>query len=175
VSDKKRLPVLKATPEEESGDEPRPPWHWVGFGACVIFAAWLPLTMLANAIVARIEASRVDTSGSQEQFYAALAAMPSGERIKLEVTIALVYAAALAIGAFFGGFVVGRWGGESAGVREAAIAGVATTIVACVLAWATAGVSVGPLLTLVVAVPMAAWGGHRGLKRRIKMMTPNVS
>jgi MFS family permease len=174
VSDRKRLPVLKATPEEESGDEPRPPWHWVGFGACAIFAAWLPLTMLANAIVTRIEASRIDTNGSQEDFYAALAAIPSGERIKLEVMIALVYALALAVGAVFGGYVVGRWGGENAGVREAAIAGVATTIVVCALAWASMGFSLGPLLTFVVAVPMAAWGGRAGLKGRIKMMTPNV-
>jgi MFS family permease len=174
VSGKRRLPVLKAAPDDETGDEPRPAWHWVGFGTCAIFAAWLPLTMLANAVVARILAARIDTSGSFEDSQAALAALPSGERTKLTICVWLVYATALAIGAFFGGLLIGRWGSDKVGVREAAIAGVATTIVVFVLSWAQVGFSLATLASAVIAAPMAAWGGRVGLQRRILMMTPNV-
>jgi hypothetical protein len=139
---KRRLPVLQAPPDGD-GDEPtRPPWQWVVFGTLGIYTVWLPL----QAIVAAI-AGRPDFVG----------AAASG--------------AALAASALAGGFVVGRWGTGRVGVREAALAGLVSTVVAVALSAASFAMAPAWLLLTAVAlaaiaVPMAALGAKLGVRRR---------
>ena len=85
---KKRLPVLKQTPEEEQGEGPRPAWHWVGFGACASIGAALPLSYVTTAIATRVLPTAESTPG------------PIGLALSLPPFI---------IGGFVGGFLVGRW------------------------------------------------------------------
>jgi hypothetical protein len=141
---KRRLPVLKV-PSGDGEDEAtaRPPWQWVGFGALAIFVVWLPLAFFAAWI-----ASRINASGGSP------------------VVAVIVLAAGLALAALAGGFLVGRWGAAGVGVREAALAGLASAIIASALAFGAPGALWGALSTVVVAVPSAALGGKLGLRRR---------
>lgn len=143
MEQKRRLPVLK-TPGEESADEPpRPPWQWVGFGAVAIFVVWTPLAYLAG-----LAGRRMAGLGSSVLVSAGLFALSS------------------VLAALAGGYLVGRWGAAGVRVREAALAGLAASLVACVLAWIQAGLSLGPLVTVLLLVPAAALGGRVGLKAR---------
>jgi hypothetical protein len=85
--------------------------------------------------------------------------------------IASASGAALAASSLAGGFMVGRWGADRVGVREAALAGLAATVVAIALTRISFPIAPGPLLltSLVItaiAVPMAALGGKLGVYRR---------
>lgn len=143
MDSKRRLPVLK-TPGEEGADEPpRPPWQWVGFGAVAIFVVWTPLAYLAG-----------------------LAGRRFGGGDGSVLVSAGFFALSSVLAALAGGFLVGRWGATGAGVREAALAGLAAALVASVLAWMQAGLSLGPLVTVLLLVPAAALGGRLGLKGR---------
>jgi hypothetical protein len=145
VDAKRRLPMLK-TPGEGDDDAPdRPPWQWVGFGTLAFFVVWLPLAFL-SALVAT--------------------AVGGLERSPVLAVTALV--SALAVGAVAGGFLVGRWGAPGVGIREAALAGLATSLVATGLSLGAPGGVVGGLATIVVAVPCAALGGWLGLRRRAR-------
>lgn len=140
---KRRLPVLKAQVDEDDA-EPRPPWQWVGFGTLGIFVVWVPLAYATGLVSGRIEvlaASRV----------AGLFVASSG----------------LAVAALAGGFLVGRWGGKDVGVREAALAGFAASLIATGLSLGAPGAWAGAVVTVVVAVPFAALGGRLGLRRRL--------
>ena len=170
MSERRRLPVLSNTPPPEAGDdegEERPPLHWVGFGTVAIFAAWLPLAYVAGAVSSRVMTSRFGGDASQEAIALGVAAMDPGGRARLMATVALPGLAALAIAAFGGGFVVGRFG-DRTGTREAALSGVACAIVTSILAWSgvTLTAVAGVIVTALVAVGFAAWGGRFGLRRR---------
>jgi hypothetical protein len=150
VEPKRRLPVLKAAPGSEPEPD-RPPWQWVGFGALAIFVVWLPLAWGASLVALRmgwLEASPVRSMGIQ--------------------------ASGLALAAVAGGFLVGRWGGMGVGVREAALAGLTTGLVATMGAWGAGAVSLGALAPvvlaamLIVAVPTATLGGWLGRRRRAR-------
>ena len=176
VDPKKRLPVLKNTPEEEQGEEPRPPWQWVGFGVAATFAMCVPLQYLAESITQRILRGFVGDPDSAEATARALAELPSGDRAKVWIAVIGIRALPLVVSTFFGGYLVGRWGGDNAGVREATLSGVATAIIVSVLAFAVLGLQAWwtPLVLLALMTPMAAWGGRVGLRKRIRMMTPNI-
>jgi len=171
VAEKRRLPVLSndapKPPAEDEDDEARPPYHWVGFGTVAIFAAWLPLTYVAGSVSKHVMDGRFGKDASNDAIAIAVNAMETGERVRLMATIALPALFALAIAAFGGGFVVGRFG-PGTGAREAALAGVMTAIVANLLAWPGGkdGVAltalVGVLVTSAVAIGFAAWGGALG-------------
>jgi len=142
--EKRRLPLLKT--HDEGGDEPpRPPWQWVGFGTVAIFVVWTPVVWFAEVVAARVMAA------------------PELARER-----AVILSVALGIGALAGGFVVGRWGTRGVGVREAALAGVVAATVATVLSWTTLGLSIGSLVTVVIAAPAAALGGRFGVGRRAR-------
>ena len=71
MAEKRRLPVLlspKSSPSDD-GDtgEPRPPWHWVGFGVVIIFAAWLPLSYVGGAVQRSMLASKFGQDASPDQ------------------------------------------------------------------------------------------------------------
>lgn len=161
---KRRLPVLG--PSGEEPQPPRPPWQWVGFGAAAVFVAWLPLAWCAALVVRGLVARALGgAADSPEQAAEALAAMASGDRVRLEVAIALTYLPVLALGALAGGYLVGRWGDAPVGVRHGAAAGALAALVAVVLAM-TGGASAWSLLVLPLAAGGGALGARRGLRRR---------
>jgi hypothetical protein len=157
----------RSSERAEDDADSRPPLHWVGFGTVAIFGAWLPLTYVAGAISRRVLTARFGADASEDAITLAMSAMTPGERARLMGIVALPGIAALAVAAFGGGVVVGRFG-SGTGVREAALAGVATAAIATVMAWSGAVVSslVGALVTLVVSTGAAAWGGRFGVARR---------
>jgi hypothetical protein len=152
VPPKRRLPVLNSPSSEAEEAETRRPWQWVGFGTLAIFTAWIPLAALAGVLAARL---------------------PVGEegpgRVAVGLAMVGLYAAALALGAALGGFLVGRWGAAGVGVREAALAGLGAALVACAVTWVSFGPSAGALLVAVVALPMAALGGRAGVRARTRL------
>ena len=158
---KRRLPVVQPPPAEP--EEQRPPWHWVGFGAVGIFGAWMPLVFVAQKLAERAIHARLGPLGSVEGAGAVLAALPAGERLRLEVSLFLPHFGALALASFFGGFLVGRYG-KGLGPREAALAGVVTSLVVAALTFGAAGL-LGLLVPLAVTVPFAALGGRSGRAR----------
>jgi tRNA-(ms[2]io[6]A)-hydroxylase len=172
MAERRRLPVISNTPApapagEEEGDEARPPWHWVGFGTVAIFAAWLPLAYVAGALSARVMASRFGSDASKDAIDLALATMTAGERARLMATVALPSIVGLALAAFGGGFIVGRFG-PGTGVREAAMAGGVVAFLASAMAWSgiTSSSLVAAAVTFAVAIGFAAWGGRFGTSRR---------
>jgi MFS family permease len=166
VAERRRLPVLNR-PAEPEREEERPPLHWVGFGTVAIFAAWLPLTYVAGAISARVMEGRFGKDASKDAITLALEAMDAGERARLMAVVALPGLFALAIAAFGGGFIVGRFG-DRTGMREAALAGGIAALIASAMAWAgpTLSTLVAASVTILVAVGFAAWGGRTGSRRR---------
>lgn len=168
---RRHLPVLSNSPPPDepspSGDEARPPWHWVGFGTVTIFAAWLPLAYVAGAISARVMAARFGADASKDAIDLALSAMTSGERARLMATVALPSVLGLALSAFGGGFVVGRFGSNT-GPREAAMSGGVTAVIASAMAYAglTAATFIAAAVTFAIGVGFAAWGGRVGTSRQ---------
>lgn len=170
---KKRLPVLKNTPEEEQGEAPRPPWHWVGFGTVVIFGALLPLVVVAQKVQAKLLADRFGSVDSPEQAQIIVQSLSRGEYMRYVASAMGPSLVAVALAGMAGGYVVGRWGGDNAGIREAAIAGVTSTLVITALSWGRVPLA-GVLIVLLLLVAMAALGAKVGLRKRIKSLTPNM-
>lgn len=160
------LQTPKSGGAEEDG-EPRPPWHWVGFGTVLIFAAWLPLAYVGGAVQARMLASKFGEGASKDQIDLAVAAMTASERAELALSQAIPGVLALALAAFAGGVVVGRFG-AGAGARESARAGGLTAAIATALAFRgfTVATLVSALVTFAVAIGFAAWGGRVGAKKK---------
>ncbi len=132
-----------------SGDpEPRSrsAWQWVAFGALAILVVWLPLALVG--VAATVSFGRFD----QGPFVAQLLAGTS--------------ALALAVAAMMGGLLVGRWGGPAAGVREAALSGLAVAGLAVAMSAAKFGFDAGELVAAPIATGFAAIGGALG--RRTK-------
>jgi hypothetical protein len=127
----------------------------------------LPLAYAAGAISARIMAARFGGDASKDAIELALSAMTAGERARIMLTVALPTMAGLAIAAFGGGFVVGRFG-SGTGAREAAWSGLFTAIIAGAMAWSGPSTSafIAAGVTLVLAVGFAAWGGRFGASKR---------
>jgi hypothetical protein len=148
VSGKRRLPIV-SSPGTADADEPeRATWQWVAFGAGAIFTAWLPLSATALALASRLARS----SDMRDETQLARAG----------IGIAALYALAIALGAFGGGFVLGRWAGGAAGARQAAAAGFVAAFGATALSFASIGVDARTLLVFAVAIPMSALGGALG-------------
>ena len=160
---KRRLPVV-SSPPPEGEDEPRPPWHWVGFGVVAIFGAWLPLAWIAARIVRGWLERELPTATSPEEVAAAFSAMSTADRARITVTLALPHVLALAGAAFVGGYLVGRYGVGTTR-REPVLAGLFAGIVACVLTFGATGFSWAPLVVPLVAAPIAAVGGSVGRRR----------
>ncbi len=146
---KRRLPVLQNT--EDPDEPPRPGWQWVGFGALAIIAVWVPLSAVVGAVAARL---LVPPSDGRALGRAAL--LVSG-----------AYIAELAMGAFAGGYLVGKWGPARVGVRHAALAGLAAASALAAATCATLGPTLGGGIAILVLAPAtAAVGGRIGTRRR---------
>ncbi len=150
VQPKRRLPVLNSPAGEEIAN--RRPWQWVGFGALVVLTLWIPLSALAGWVAAHL-AENARGGGDVRLAHTAIA-------------IAALHVVALAVGAGLGGFLVCRWGTRGVGVREATLSGLTAAAAALAVTWASLGFSPSSLLLVVVAPPMAAWGGKIGLRGR---------
>jgi hypothetical protein len=154
-----------APPEPE-----RPPWHWVGFGAVAVLASWLVLATIAKAMSDRIVAAKLGALDSLEETAARIAALPEGERWALSAALFGPQMLAVILAGMAGGFLVGRWGANTT-LREALLAGVATSGIAGLVTCASAGVSAAPLALFVVLPLSCAAGGHAGIRRRQKLGT----
>lgn len=170
MAERRRLPVIQSKPPEpsepspeDSDDEKRPPWHWVGFGTVAIFAAWLPLSYLAGWLARRGAAPYVGGATTAEEVALKLEALSGDQRLRLALIEMLPHVMALAIGAFAGGFLVGRFG---PGKREAAMSGAMTAIIAMVLAGAQTGFSPSSLVAVALGVAFAWLGGRSGVRSK---------
>jgi hypothetical protein len=164
ADNKRRLPVLSSPSEPD--EPPRPPWHWVGFGAVAIFATWLPLSALAQTVLRRMLLARFGSNVDEAEIGARLRAMSAGEQARQMMMIAVPHLVALALGAFGGAWLIGRWG-SGLTRREPAMAGFFAGFVACILAFASSGgISWPPLVVVVLATGFAWLGGAAGLKRK---------
>src|SRR5579859_1236207 len=103
VAEKRRLPIIKSTPDEP-GEPPRPPWHWVGFGAVAIFGAWLPLAYAAEALKRRLFGAYLGPTTTPQEVTEALDRLSPAERTKLTVVAIGVPLVPLLAASFFGGF-----------------------------------------------------------------------
>ncbi len=171
MADRKRLPVLKNTPEEEQGEPTRPPWHWVGFGTTAIVAAWVPLTYIAAHIASRWIRSHFPKVAKEPD---PLSMLSRSEYATAQMVMLSVSTLAVALGAVFGGYIVGRWGGNAATARESAIAGFAASLIVSILAFAQVGISWSMLVPAAIITLMAWLGGRWGMRNRIAAMTPNM-
>ena len=167
MAERRRLPVLQEKEPEPSppddDDEKRPPWHWVGFGTVAIFAAWLPLSYVAGWFVRRGVGPYVGGATTPEEMAAKIEALDGDQRVRLALIQMLPHVLALALGAFAGGFLVGRFG---PGVREATMAGAMTAIIAMTLAGAQTGFSPASLVALLIGVAFAWLGGRSGVRSK---------
>jgi hypothetical protein len=161
---KRRLPVLSSGPSEETA-EPRPGWQWIGFGAVLVFAAWLPLAALLQKLSPIWLSSLVSGAKDEAEVLARVRELRGSALAWYYVLTVGPQVLALAIAAGFGGFVVGRFGKPEAGVREAALAGAVTGLVACALACTSSGVSWTLLVVVAIAAAFSGIGGKIGLRR----------
>jgi tRNA-(ms[2]io[6]A)-hydroxylase len=168
---KRHLPIVKAPvadgPKED--DEPRPGWHWVGFGAVLVFACWVPLAVLAEKVAQGLAVRTLGDVSSREEVAARVAELHGGARAQVVAALVLPHALALALASLAGGWVMGRYGGV--GAREGALAGVAVGVVSVVLAWASSGGSWALGVVLVLAAAFAALGsaaGRRAARRGVR-------
>lgn len=166
MAERRKLPVLQNNPEpsgsppdSDADSEERPPWHWAGFGVVAIYAGWLPLSYVGGAI-----SKQLIEGVTPEQ----MANASDAERFRLTLLISLPTLVALAIAAFGGGFIVGRFG-TGPGQRIGAVSGGFAALIAIGLAFKmlTWGVLLVSLLVVgVVAIGFAGLGGRVGAKRR---------
>lgn len=157
-SGKRHLEVL---PPKSEADDTRPAWHWVVIGAVGAFLFFVLGAQLSQAF-AHHELARWTASAERS---AARTAYLHGVVYGLPLVC-------LALSTWFGGLLVGRFGGR-AGVREAVGSGLAAAgIVAMIAAtsmWSAGEGAAWGLATLVLlgVGAGAAWrGGVRGLRRR---------
>lgn len=165
MADKRRLPVLSSN-APEGDEEPRPPWHWIGFGVVAIFGAWLPLAWLSAQVVRGLLARWFPGASSPEEIASAFSEMSTEARVRLTMTMAVPHVLALALASFVGGYLVGRYGASTTR-REPVLAGLFAGIVACVLTFGATGFSWAPLVVPLVAAPMAGVGGGVGRRRAV--------
>ena len=171
MAEKRRLPVLQSPKASSGGDddtgEPRPPWHWVGFGVVIIFAAWLPLSYVGGAVQRSMLASKFGEGASPDQIAIATAAMSPGERAQMMLSQALPVVFALALAAFAGGIVVGKFG-AGAGPKESARSGAITALIAVAISFAGFSVAtfVSTIVIFLVATGFAWWGGRVGIRKK---------
>jgi len=159
LSSKRRLTVLQSS--DVSDTSPRPRWHWVVFGALAIFAVWLPLAYVAQALSARLIDASLGNASPR-----ALSALTATEQARMSFLPWGLPTAALGLAASGGGYVLGRWGDGPAG-RQAAEAGAVAALLPIVSVWVTSGWTWASLGALVVAVPAATAGGRIGGRRRL--------
>ena len=112
-------------------------------------------------------ASKFGEGASPDQIALATAAMTPGERAQLMLSQALPVVFALALAAFAGGIVVGKFG-AGAGPKESARSGAITALIAVAISFAGFSVAtlVSTILIFLVATGFAWWGGRVGIRKK---------
>jgi hypothetical protein len=169
VETKRKLPVVpsQATDEESA----RSKYQWVGFGVVAILVVWLPVAWVFDRLALRVSGAWVGKVGSLQDAARAVALLDESARLRLTLSLLAFHAAGLALAAFAGGLLVGRWGGQ-AGAREAAIAGGVAVAIVALLTLATTGPMGSPwaaLVAMALATAASALGGRLGRVRRPKV------
>jgi hypothetical protein len=157
VANKRRLPVIK---ESEPEDEPKPGWHWIGFGALAIFVAWLPLAYIGEAVSRRLVVGKLGPGPTN------LDGLSRAERLSVLAMMAGPQMVALIVAGVGGGFLVTRFG-RGTRRRDAAFAGLAVGLLALGLTYAQVGVSLAALVVPCLAAGSAALGGVVGNRRKL--------
>lgn len=170
----RQLPIVGQKPAPPPGSvsapedpDERPPWHWSGIGAVLVFTAWLPLALL-SAWLTRVLLDGLVPADARADVTAFLSAAPTSTQIAVRAAMIVPAAAAFAVAAAGGGALVGRFGGR-AGPREGAVAG----LLAASTAWALTAAASTLASTWALWFPVAAlgtvsaWLGARlGVRRR---------
>lgn len=157
----RKLPVLQNAAAEPEDD--RPPWQWVGFGTVALFAAWMPLAVLAQWVASRL--SRLPKSASPEEALAAWQALAGADRAREIAAMVVPHALALGVASLAAGFLVGRFG-QRTRAREGVSAGAMAGLIAVVLTFAESGLSWPPLVALVLAASLGGLGARAGVRAR---------
>ncbi len=152
---KRRLPVIQE-PAAGQTEEPRPAWHWIGFGAVAIFVVWLPLAYAAEAVSRRLVTSKLGTGETK------LADLSRSDRFTVLAMFSVPQVVALVMAGLAGGFLVTRFG-RGTRRREAAFAGLAVGLLAFGMTYAQAGFS--GLIVPLLAAASAAGGGALGRRQ----------
>lgn len=118
----------------------RAPGAWILLGALATFAFVMPLALIVSAVLGSV--------------------YRSGGAPQSPIPIAIGAVLSLAIGAFGGGYIVGRFGGR-AGTREGALAGALAGAVFWAMSRMLAGIAI-----LVVTWPAAYLGARIGKRSR---------
>lgn len=157
---KRRLPVLQSNDEEQ-----RPAKQWIAIGAIGAVLATLPLLGLVYMWAAKRLAAM---GGGMEGLRAAT---PS-ERLSLGMIVVLGGFAAIAVGSFLGGMLVGRYGGD-AGKNEGTFAGVtagvllsAVSLIGSLKSGQGIDWLIGAVVTTVLAGVAGRFGAVLGLRLR---------
>ena len=154
---KRKLPIIQ--PSDDTGDDERPPWQWAAIGGVAILVAWLPLSMLGNVVSREVWARLLPSGDNPEAVAQAYQALSGADRLGLGLGMVIPHLVALALAAFLGGLMVGRFGG-SAGKKEATAAGV---VVALVAAFSAAPPdAMAAILALAVMAVLAALSARAG-------------
>lgn len=160
---KRRLPVLNTSGPQPDDEPPRPPWHWVGFGVVLVFAASVPLVWIAELVKRRTLAGLLGTVTDAADVERAMAALPARSRAAVVFVTVGLPALALTAGAYAAGYVVGKFGAGTT-AREAGLAGVLAALLATILAWLSAGFSLAPLVSCLLLGGAAWLGGRSGAR-----------
>jgi hypothetical protein len=154
--DKKRhLPILQnKAPADEEDMEPRPPWHWSGFGVVITFLLWLPIAAAIAALTVRLSQNAVSPG------------------VGLGMLVMSLHLLGFWLATFVGGFFIGKFGGE-AGPREGAVSGFVTAAFAVALAASSPTQTISYLIWALLLVIIGGtgatssfWGAKIGKKRR---------
>lgn len=163
MAGKRKLPLISSRPEDQ--DPPRPPLHWVGFGAVAVIALWLPLAAIAEAIKKRAVFSYIGDRSGEMDTEIALASLSQEDHARLSAWVFGLPLVALALASIGGGYLIGRYGG-AAGHREAALAAALAAFGAAAFASLSGGVSLALLLPVFLAAPFGALGAWAGKRKR---------
>lgn len=166
---KRRLPVVQPLDEAEEEAYERPAWHWVVIGAVGAFLFFV-LGLQVAQWFARREILRLVGEGDAAVVRRAL--LTGAQEVYLNVVVYGLPLLCLLLSTWFGGMLVGRFGGR-AQLKEATLSGTATGVLTAAIAatsmwgrgewkaWLAAS------LILLAVGTLGAWrGGKRGLKRR---------
>ena len=164
MAEKKRLPVIQPTSEEEEDSAPRPLWHWSALGVALTFSLWVPLAAAAQAVSNRLVASTLGDFASTAELNQALVNLSTEASRRLSVQFFLLHATALAVSSFAGGYIVGKYGGKN-GPSAAFGCGLLVAAFALALGAASGAVSVRSVLVVLLSGPLSFAGGRVGFRK----------
>lgn len=162
---KRRLPLIQPGEPDD-----RPAWQWALIGAALGILLLFPLLALSQLLLEH-ETRRLAPGLTPEETAAAFRGLGAGARLWLQIAGIGAYLLPVAVAAFFGGFLAGRFG-AGVGRREPTWAGLAVGAFVALIgapmmfraaegaAWLAAAV-----LFVALATVTGRLGGRLGLRR----------